>query len=84
MDEKTLRALVSAGAIKRIHIIGEGALLHVVAESATGAIPALTGKGAPKTWRTLDAAAKWIKGLGMGSALLDLSRWQPDQRELKL
>jgi hypothetical protein len=82
MDEKTLRALVEAGAVKRIRIIGDGALFHVKAETATGAIPAQTLKGTPKTWRSLDAAAKWVRGLGMGSAQVELARWQPDQKEM--
>ena len=84
MDEKTLKALVSAGAVKRIRIIGDGAFFHVAAETPTGSVPALTLKGTPKTWRTLDAAAKWVRGLGMGSAHVELAKWQPDQRGLKL
>ncbi len=63
MDEKTLRALVSAGAVKRIRIIGDGALFHVEADTPNGSVPALTLKGTPKTWRTLDAAAKWVRAL---------------------
>jgi len=84
MDEKTLRALVSAGAVKRIRIIGDGALFHVEADTPNGSVPALTLKGTPKTWRTLDAAAKWVRGLGMGSAQVELARWQPRQVGLKL
>lgn len=84
MDEKTLKALVSAGAVKRVHIIGDGALFHVEAETANGAIPALTLKGSPKTWRSLDSAARWVRSLGMGSAQVELARWQPGQSELKL
>ena len=84
MNEKTLKALVSAGAVKRVRIIGDGALFHVEADTHTGSVPALTLKGTPKTWRTLDAAAKWVRGLGMGSAQVELAKWQPGQRGLKL
>ena len=84
MDEKTLKALVSAGAVKRVRIIGDGALFHVEADTPNGSVPALTLKGTPKTWRTLDAAAKWVRGLGMGSAQVELARWQPDQVGLRL
>jgi hypothetical protein len=84
MNEKTLRALVDAGALKRIRIIGDGALFHVEADMPNGSVPALTLKGTPKTWRSLDAAAKWVRSLGMGTASVDLAKWQPDQRGLKL
>lgn len=84
MNEKVLRALVEAGAVKRVCIIANGALFHVEAATATGAITAQTIKGAVKTWRSLDAAAKWVRGLGIGVAEIDIARWQPSQRELKL
>jgi hypothetical protein len=84
MDEKTLKALVDAGAVKRVRIIGEGALFHVEADTPNGAIAALTLKGTPKTWRSLDSAAKWVRGLGMGSAQVELARWNPAQAGLKL
>ena len=84
MDEKTLRALVDAGAVKRIRIIGEGALFHVEADTPNGSVPALTLKGTPKTWRSLDSAAKWVRGLGMGNAQVELAKWNPAQARLKL
>jgi hypothetical protein len=84
MDERMLKALVSAGAVKRVRIIGDGALFHVEADTATGAIAAMTLKGTPKTWRSLDAAARWVRSLGMGSAQLELARWQPEQVGLRL
>jgi hypothetical protein len=84
MDEKTLRALVEAGAIKRIRIIGHGAFLHVEADTKTGSITALTLKGTAKTWSSLDTAAKWVRSLGIGVAQIDIAKWQPNQRGLKL
>jgi len=84
MDEKTLRALVEVGALKLIRIIGNGALFHVEADTPNGAVPALTRKGAPKTWRSLDAAAKWVRGLGVGTVQVELGKWQPKQAGLAL
>ena len=84
MNEKTLKALVSAGAVKRVRIIGDGALFHVEADTPNGAVAALTQKGMPKTWRSLDAAARWVRSLGMGSAQVDMARWQPGQGGLAL
>lgn len=84
MNEKTLRALVNAGAVRRVRIIADGALFHVEADTATGPLTAATLKGKAKTWRSLDAAARWVRALGVGTAQLDLSLWQPGQRALDL
>lgn len=82
MDEKTLRALVDAGAVRRVRIIAHGACFHIEVDTATDTHVATTGKGTPRTFRTLDASARWVRRLGLGSARLDISRWQPEQRGL--
>ena len=85
MDEKTLRVLIEAGSVKQMRIIGDGALFHVdVVTAKKGAVTALTTKGAVKTWATLDATAKWVRSLGIGSMHLDVARWQPGQKGLNL
>ncbi len=84
MNEKTLRAMVEAGAVKRVRIVADGARFHVEADTPTSTVVAVTGRGSPKTWGTLDASAKWVRALGIGIAQLDLSRWQPGQRELRV
>jgi hypothetical protein len=84
MDEKMLKAMVAAGAIKKVDIIASGARFHVEASTPNGPITAETRKGKVKTWVTLDAAAKWVRGLGMGGASVNLTHWQPGQRELSV
>ncbi|MDH3266996.1 MAG: hypothetical protein OEM25_08530 [Gammaproteobacteria bacterium] len=84
MDERMLKAMVAAGAIKNIDIIASGARFHVAARTANGLITAETHKGKVKTWVTLDAAAKWVRGLGMAGARVNLTHWQPGQRELSV
>jgi hypothetical protein len=84
MDEKTMKAMVQAGAIKRINIIGNGARFHIEANTQNGSITAETGKGKVKTWVTLDAAAKWVRSIGIGTANINLAHWQPGQRELPI
>ena len=84
MDEKTLRTLIAAGAVKKIHIVGRGAQFHVEASTPNGALAAETQRGKIKTWVTLDAAARWVRSLGIGSAQVSLAQWQPGQRELSL
>ena len=84
MNEKTLRALVEAGVVKRLKIIADGATMHIEAETPTGKVVASTLKGDVKTWSTFDAAAKWVRALGMGVAQIDVARWQPEQKGLKI
>ncbi len=79
-----MRAMVAAGAIKKINIIGNGARIHIEANTPNGSITAETRKGKIKTWVTLDAAAKWVRALGIGSAHINLARWQPGQREFPI
>ena len=84
MNEKTLRALVEAGAVRRVRIVADGARFHVEADTPTGSVTALTLRGTVKTWGTLDSAAKWVRLLGVGTAQLDVTKWQPGQKGLRL
>lgn len=84
MDERLLKAMVAAGAIKTIHIIGSGARFHIEAKTPNGPITAETRKGKVRTWVTLDAAARWVRNLGVGAAHVNLTHWQPGQRELSV
>ncbi|RZO86865.1 MAG: hypothetical protein EVA65_00890 [Oceanococcus sp.] len=82
MDERTLRALVDAGGVKKIHIVAMGGRFHVEAATRTGCVTASTNRGSVKTWVTLDAAARWVRKLGIGMIAVDIERWQPGQRTL--
>ncbi len=84
MDERMLKAMVAAGAVKRINIIASGARFHIEAKTPNGPITAKTRKGKVRTWVTLDAAARWVRGLGIGGAHVSLTHWQPGQRELSV
>ena len=84
MDERLLKAMVSAGAIKNINIIASGARFHVEARTPNGPVTAETRTGKVRTWVTLDAAARWVRGLGVGAAQVNLAHWQPQQRELSV
>jgi len=68
-----------------MQIIADGALFHVdVITARQGAITAMTGKGAVKTWSALDAAAKWVRSLGIGRVQLDIAHCDSQQRRLML
>lgn len=84
MNETTLRALVEAGAVKRTRIIGLGGLYHVEVDTANNTVTAMTRAGQAGIWRTLDAAARWIRKLGVGTVQIELSRWTPRQKGISL
>ncbi len=83
MNERTLRALVEAGAVKRIRIVADGARFHVEADTPTATVVVVTTRGDIKTGSSLDSAARWVRSLGIGSARIELSKWQPDQTALR-
>ena len=84
MNEKILRALVEAGAVKKIRITAEGSTIYVEAHAGSEVTTAKTIKGKLKTWSTIDSAAKWVRSLGIGQMELDMAKWQPEQRKLRV
>jgi|TARA_B110000503_G_C7108699_1_gene397126 hypothetical protein len=84
MNEKILRALVEAGAVKKIKITAEGSTIYVEAYTGSEPTTAKTIKGKLKTWSTIDSAAKWVRSLGIGQIQLDVAKWQPQQRNLQV
>jgi hypothetical protein len=84
MDERTLRALIDAGAVKRVRIVARGARFHVEFDTPTSTIAAATRRGTVRAWASLDAAARWTKNLGIGQAIVELAHWTPGQRRLPL
>jgi hypothetical protein len=84
VDEKMLRTLVDAGALRKVQIVGNGALLYVVVNYGTKTEKVLTQRGSLRTWASLDSVARWLRGLGLGKAELELAGWAPGQRGLKL
>jgi|SaaInlV_110m_DNA_1040235.scaffolds.fasta_scaffold09252_3 hypothetical protein len=45
-------------------------------------VVASTNTGNIKTWKTLDAACKWARKLGIGKVMVDMMKWMPDQKGL--
>ncbi len=84
MNERTIRALVEAGAVKKVLLIADGATVHVDIVTQNGPVTATTNRGGIKTWATIDSSAKWVKGLGIGKAQLEISRWMPGQKGLPM
>lgn len=84
MDAKSLRALVDAAAIKRVRIIAQGDVFHVEIDAPGRSFTIETAKGGLRTWRSIDATAKWLRSVGIAESLLNVSQWAPGQRGLPL
>lgn len=84
MDEKGLKAVIAAGAVKQVFIIANGSEFHVTAVTPGGRFTIGTDKKFIRSWSTVDGAVKWLRRLGIGEARLEFSRWQPKQRVLRI
>lgn len=77
-----LKTMVDAAAVKRARIIANGGRFHIEVDAPGRSFIVENGKGAVRTWGSIDSAAKWLRGIGIGQAGLELARWQPGQRAL--
>jgi len=84
MDERNLKALVDAAAVKRARIVAQGACFHVEIDAPGRSFTIETAKGGLRTWRSIDATAKWLRSVGIAESVLNVSQWQPGQRTLPL
>ena len=84
MDERNLKALVDAAAVKRARIVAQGASFHVEIDAPGRSFTIETAKGGLRTWRSIDATAKWLRSVGIAESVLNVSQWQPGQRTLPL
>lgn len=82
MNEKTLKALIDANAIKHLNVIAQGNQFHVEVITTGDSKVVTTGRGEIRQWRSIDTCAKWIRKLGIGSARLNLEKWQAGQKAL--
>lgn len=84
MNEQIVRALVDAGAVRKVRIVADQASFHVEIHTSNGASAAETMKGKLKTWATLNSAARWVRSMGVGEVQLMLAHWTPEQRQMSL
>jgi hypothetical protein len=82
MNEKMLKTMVDAAAVKRARIIANGSRFHVEVDAPGRSFTIETGKGAVRTWTSIDSAAKWLRGVGIGQVGLEMANWAPGQRSL--
>ena len=82
MNERALKLLLEASAVKSVLITAQGSMFHVEAKIAGGAKVLVTGKGDVRQWRSIDSCAKWLRKAGIGRAEVDFQNWQIGQRTL--
>jgi len=84
MDEKQIRNLVEAGMLRKVAIVANGGSFHVTVSYGSKQEAAQTQRGKVRTWTSLDAAARWVRKLGIGHAEVELTHWAPGQQVMKL
>ena len=82
MNERALKLLLEASAVKSLLIMAQGSSFHVQVKIAGGAKVLLTGRGDVRQWRSIDACAKWLRKLGVGRVEVDIEQWQAGQKPL--
>lgn len=84
MNERDLKLLLEASAIKSIQLIAQGASFHAEVKTAGAVKVLMTGRGEVRLWRSIDSCAKWLRKIGIGQATIHIDQWQPDQKPLEL
>lgn len=75
-----LRLLADAGAVRELRIIGQGAGFALVVATRDDEGTLETAVGEVRLFAKLDTAARLVRDLGLGRAVLDLESWTPEQR----
>lgn len=75
---KTLKELSAAGAVSAAQVVGTdgGFALQFTYGQTTKTLQAKRGN--PRIFRTLDAAAKAVRGVGVARLEADLADWKPE------
>ncbi|WOD10665.1 hypothetical protein RPW65_16690 [Pseudomonas sp. NyZ704] len=84
MNERELKLLIEAGAVKLILITAQGSMFHVEAKTAGAAKVLMTGRGDVRQWRSIDSCARWLRKTGVGKADLDFQNWHIGQGEIHI
>lgn len=84
MNERELKLLIEAGAVKLILITVQGSMFHVEAKTARAAKVLMTGRGDVRQWRSIDSCARWLRKTGVGKADLDFQNWHIGQGEIHI
>lgn len=84
MNERELKLLIEAGAVKLILITAQGSMFHVEAKTAGAAKVLMTGRGDVRRWRSIDSCARWLRKTGVGKADLDFQNWHIGQGEIHI
>jgi hypothetical protein len=80
MNEKVLKALLAESAVKKVKVIASGGIFHVEIKTLAQTALVCNSTGNLKNWRTLDACARWLHKIGIGTASIEIGLWQPDQK----
>lgn len=78
IDARQFAALMNAGAVKAVAVQGTAGGFVITADG----VLIEAKRGNPRIFRKLHTVATFLRGHGVGSFSVDLSRWNPDQQAL--
>lgn len=77
ISTRTLRELVEAASIRAAILIGVPGGVSLKVRYGMIEKSLKLDRGGVRVWRTLDAAAKFCRSLGLSKIELDLAQWEP-------
>jgi hypothetical protein len=78
-----LRELAKSGAVREITLLGNGAVVNIIAKVGMGERLLVARSGRARQFRDLNRAARFIRNdLGLALAGLNLANWNPDQKAI--
>lgn len=77
VDTKTLRELVRAGSVQRVHVVAEGDRFRLVLRYGDEERLLETAKGHVRRFRALDSVASYLLGIGVVDFEVNTTHWRP-------
>lgn len=78
IDTRQFAALVERGAVKTVAVTGTNGGFFILADGTM----LEARRGHPRLFRRLNTAAAFLRGHGIGTFAVDVSKWNPDQKAI--
>ena len=83
ISTQTLKELCAAGAVRSASLVGAGNGFALVVRYGLSEKALQAKRGHVRVFRSLNSAARTLKGLGLSRAELDVSQWDEHQPDLE-
>lgn len=80
VDEQTFKVILETGSVKKLLVVARGVQIHVQVKAEKSDFLIATKAGELRTWKSFDAAFKWLKKNGIGQADVSFKDWSSQLR----